>query len=233
MNTNIAGMSPANSFEDEIGECVGKAVQHLFSIQNKEGYWEGRLSSSPYSTALSIIALLLRDKRLYANEIEKGIDWLIKQQNADGGWGDTDISPSNPPSTILSLAAILFLDKSRYLDNQKKVFHYLERIGGLAVLDTYYAEDRTFSDPIYAVCGMVGMIDWSMSKAFPFEAILFPAWMAKRMRLPIVSFALPILIAIGILQHKKSPSRNPLIRFLRYLSVRKGLVLLKILQPSH
>ena len=76
-------------------------VERLLSERNENGHWEGRLSHSALSTATAITALYLfgqhggsgsnNDKQL----IDGGAAWLVKHQNDDGGWGDTDKSYSN------------------------------------------------------------------------------------------------------------------------------------------
>ena len=40
--------------------------------------------------------------------IRCGLAWLVKTQNADGGWGDTVLSISNISTTALCWAAISF-----------------------------------------------------------------------------------------------------------------------------
>ena len=39
------------------------------------------------------------------NQIQSGMDWLLEQQNKDGGWGDTDKNYSNISTTMLVVAA--------------------------------------------------------------------------------------------------------------------------------
>ncbi len=46
--------------------------------------------------------------------------------------------------------------------------------------------------------------------ALPFELATLPPRFYATVRLPVVSYALPALIAIGQLRHVKQPSRNPL-----------------------
>ena len=87
-------------------------VERLLSERNENGHWEGRLSHSALSTATAITALYLfgqhggsgsnNDKQL----IDGGAAWLVKHQNDDGGWGDTDKSYSNISTTALVWAAL-------------------------------------------------------------------------------------------------------------------------------
>ena len=83
--------------------------------QRKNGYWEGQLSASALSTATAISALSMylaegsasSDQRSQIeSQIQSGLNWMVGQQNPDGGWGDTDLSYSNISTTMLVIAAI-------------------------------------------------------------------------------------------------------------------------------
>jgi len=56
--------------------------------------------------------------------------------------------------------------------------------------------------------------------------------MFKFLRLPVVSYALPALIAIGLVRHEHRPSRNPVAVLARRLARRRALLLLEKIQPS-
>ena len=53
------------------------------------------------------------------------------------------------------------------------------------------------------------------------------------MRLPVVSYALPALIALGQVIHHYRPSQNPIVRWLRDISRRPTLQVLSKIQPSN
>src|SRR6266853_5656508 len=86
--------------------------------RNSAGHWEGRLSSSALSTATAVVALALfvreRPSESSGDEalVQRGIGWLLDQQNEDGGWGDTDRSFSNISTTALCWAALAFARRS-------------------------------------------------------------------------------------------------------------------------
>ena len=99
-----------------------------------------------------------------------------------------------------------------------------------------YGKDRTFSVPILmtlALSGRLGADGWRLIPKLPFEiaAVSHKFWGA--LRLPVVSYALPALIAIGQAIHHHAPTRNPLTRMLRALSRKKTLRVLETLQPPN
>jgi len=68
-----------------------------------EGRWEGELSSSALATAVASFALQLAGRTAPA---ARGFQWLEKHRNEDGGWGDSDRSPSNLSTTLLVWSAL-------------------------------------------------------------------------------------------------------------------------------
>ena len=228
------GASARSGLAARVDSCIESAANRLLSDQEQEGHWEGELASSPFATAVASIALHLLDGTLHANRVSKALEWLVYHQNDDGGWGDTDISPSNLPTTIASLAALKFAGEcSRMHQPCLNACKYVDRFGGLAGVAKYYESDRTFAGPIGILCGLSGLADWDGVGGLPFEAVLLPSRIVGKIDLPFVSFSLPIIISIGLLQHIKSPSKRLLLKRLRELAVPRAIELLNRLQPSH
>ena len=73
----------------------------------------------------------------------------------------------------------------------------------------FYGKDRTFSVPILTMGMLSGKLgdDWSLLPQLPFELAVFPHRFYRFLRLPVVSYALPALIAIGLVRHVHKPSR--------------------------
>ena len=67
-----------------------------------------------------------------------------------------------------------------------------------------YGKDRTFSVPILMTSALAGLVSWREVPPLPFELACFPQSLFRFLRLPVVSYALPALIAIG--QAVLSPS---------------------------
>ena len=72
---------------------------------------------------------------------------------------------------------------------------------------------------------------WDHVPQLPFElAAVPPAWY-RWLRLPVVSYALPALIAIGQARHRQRPTRNPLTRLVRQAARAHTLRRLEAIQP--
>ena len=93
-----------------------------------------------------------------------------------------------------------------------------------------YGKDRTFAVPILTTCALAGLVKWHEVPSLPFELACFPQSLFRFLRLRVVSYALPALIAIGqCVYHHRRP-RNPIARFVRWLARRKSLRVLETIQ---
>ena len=239
---------------DAFRQILTHATQKLLSSRVKQGHWEGELSSSALSTATAVLALVLfvREGRgrvspdlLAACQgcIAKGIEWLKQAQNTDGGFGDTAQSLSNVSTTVLVWAALTASEAGRPRMLAACEAWLLAAAGSLepralgAAITRRYGEDRTFSVPILTVCALAGRFGsgagaWSRVPQLPFELAACPQQWFKWLRLSVVSYALPALIAIGQVRHHFRPTWNPILRLARSLVRRRTLELLKAIQPK-
>jgi squalene-hopene/tetraprenyl-beta-curcumene cyclase len=79
---------------------------------------------------------------------------------------------------------------------------------------------------------LAGLIPWTEISPLPFELAWLPHNFYRFVRLPVVSYALPALIAIGQARHYHAPSWNPLLRLLRNMAVKPTLRRLTSIQPE-
>ena len=245
-------------------EALTNARRLLLAARTPAGHWEGELSSSALSTATAVFALSMHPKRREEPVVARGVEWLITNQNADGGWGDTVKSISNISTTALCWAALAafsgpacgpFVPTStadeiappapkRFDDTIARAQTWLTTHAGgvdpdhlIPAIIKRYGKDHTFSVPILTMCALAGRLGqgrdaWKQIPQLPFELAAFPQRMFKWLRLPVVSYALPALIAIGLVRHRNRPSRNPVALLARRLACRRALLLLEKIQPS-
>ena len=107
-------------FRREYGAAMaGAFAEQVREARQPGGHWSGKLSSSALSTATAVCALAIY--RRHASEpavatthlIRRGLDWLARHVNPDGGWGDTDMSRSNLSTTALCWAAFGAADEGK------------------------------------------------------------------------------------------------------------------------
>lgn len=239
---------------EQVRQALASATGKLLDSRDTAGHWEGELSSSALSTATAVLALavVLREGQGRLNQsllatcrnlVAKGADWLVRTRNPDGGFGDTIGSPSNLSTTALAWAALTAADGGRDQTLNATRAWLTARAGGLdaealaAAITARYGKDRTFSAPILTACTLAGAFGpdsdaWMRVPQLPFELAVCPPQWFKWLRLPVVSYALPALIAIGQVRHRFHPTRNPLLRLIRSLVRRRSLELLQKIQPA-
>jgi squalene-hopene/tetraprenyl-beta-curcumene cyclase len=211
-----------------------QARQTLLHLRLPGGYWEGELSTSALSTAVAVCALAKvggHDAR-----VDAGIAWLAANQNDDGGWGDTIVSFSNISTTLLCLAAFHITGRAdRFANSLARTRQWLaERYGNTPeqiaeAVRARYGKDRTFSVPILMTCALAGLVPWREVPPLPFELACFPQSWYRFLGLPVVSYALPALIAIGQAVHHHRGSWNPI----RTAAIGPSLRVLAKIQPSN
>jgi len=224
---------------ERIQAAFQRTAKSLLAERLPQGHWGGELSASALSTATAIAALSLAQQQTQLNNttfatlISAGIRWLQQHQLPDGGWGDTDKSHSNISTSMLVRAAFRLADQEFHQRTLiARLDRYLEEQGGVAAVHARYGKDRTFSAPILTQCALAGLVSWKEVAALPFELGCLPHSFYKIVRLPVVSYALPALIAIGQIKHQRDPSWNPVIRMLRQKAIRPTLKLLDRIQPA-
>jgi len=215
---------------DRLDRAIEQARGELLARRSAGPYWEGHLSSSAVATATSVIALsrarLDEDRPL----IERAVAWLIADQNEDGGWGDSPESPSNVAATALTVAA-LTLAEVPCADALEAAGQWIVSSAGggdvVAAVGARYGDDRTFQVPILAACALAGLVEWRDVPGLPLELAAMPRGWHALLRLQVVSYALPALIAVGalILTKRGGPP-------LRRMMLKRSLRMLPALQPS-
>jgi squalene-hopene/tetraprenyl-beta-curcumene cyclase len=244
---------PANPLALDAAERL--LVERLLDRRTSPDHWDGHLSDSALSTATAVLALHLvataRDDHEGGSGgpldafVEAGVRWLIAHQNADGGWGDTVRSRSNISTTAIVWATLSMTGGDAAAGAVDGARRWLDRVAGDSTPEALrrailrrYGKDRTFSIPILTVLALARQLDadtsraWRLVPQLPFELAALPHGWFQHLSLPVVSYALPALIAIGQVRHHFAPSRNPIARVVRKRVRRRTLRVLRVMQPD-
>lgn len=229
-------MNPA--LLQRLHEARSRFAASLLTQRNPDGHWSGELSSSALATATAVTALALVDTPTHKPLLNAGLHWLATHANDDGGWGDTPRSRSNPSTTALAWAAFAATHSdAAFPATTARAAAYLNHHLGptsaiVPAIEALYGDDRTFSVPItmmLALSGRLGPDGWRHVRSLPFELAALPQAVFGALRLPVVSYALPALIAIGQVIHQRSRRFNPLRSLTRHHTLR----VLASLQPEN
>lgn len=219
------------------------ARAHLLRLRGADGFWHGHLSSSALSTAVAAVALQQLDAAAHRALVDRAICWLAAHANPDGGWGDTPDSPSNLSTTLLVWSALAHADPADAAAGGavRGAEGWICREAGsleperlAAAVLAAYGQDRTFSAPILTLCAIarrLGSDPWPFVPQLPFACAVLPHQIFRFVRLSVVSYALPALIAIGLARHGKKPRAAPWMERLRTWFVPAVLRVLARCQP--
>jgi squalene-hopene/tetraprenyl-beta-curcumene cyclase len=219
----------------DLDRALHSLAGRLLDRRAAPDHWEGHLASSALSTGTAVLALETACRNGYTGAdrlhacVSAGTSWLVRCQNADGGWGDTIRSRSNISTTAIVWATLssLATRDSQVLPAVSSSEAWLRRAAGEVTPDALrsailrrYGKDQTFSVPILTVLALTGKLGtdhaaWRSVPQLPFELAALPHAWFQHLQLPVVSYALPALIAIGHVRHHFAPSRNPVARALR------------------
>ena len=229
--------------------AVQNAQRELLARRNERLFWTGELSSSALSTATATFALLkythaAGESSIHNRLISGGVSWVIAAQNTDGGWGDSSLSKSNVSTTVLCWALLKAVGSAHSNRAVSKAESWLksEGIGTspetlAATISQRYGSDKTFSVPILTMLALTGSLGpdetcWKYVMQLPFEVAVLPNKVFPALRLPVVSYAIPALIAIGLVKHRMAPTGNPVTRAIRNSAAPKVLNVLTRIQPA-
>jgi squalene-hopene/tetraprenyl-beta-curcumene cyclase len=247
--------SPLSHCRSHARRALDQIREELLAERNDHGHWVGELAPSALSTATAVSAAAAvcidRQRRAERGEggkdaavpteslramVAAGMNYLRAQQNDDGGFGDTDRSHSNIATSYLVLAAS---ELARQIGGDPlggpatdRLNAYLDRGGRLDGLRRRYGKDKTFVVPIMNNLAIAGLISWDDVAALPFEAAVFPQSMYRFLRMPVVSYAIPALVAIGQARHFLGKRAWLPVRLIRSFSIRRTLSVLARMQPA-
>src|SRR5205085_7435288 len=108
---------------------------------------------------------------------------------------------------------------------------YIKKQGGVSGLKRRYGRDKTFAAPILTNCALAEMIPWRQVPSLPFELAAVPQKFWNRVRMPVVSYAIPALVAIGQAKFHHRPTLNPITRLIRRRVAARTLKLVEQIQP--
>ncbi|NOY97278.1 MAG: squalene--hopene cyclase [Chlorobi bacterium] len=219
---------------------IGK---QLVSEIGRDGFWYGQLSSSALGVAVAVAALHFDGRDKNSKEIGKGLRWLEANINDDGSFGDTPESPGNISTSLLVYTAVnLYANQLEWVKTfQAKIAGYLVNQGidvhssqvSEAII-AHYRKDYTFSVPILTMCGLCnvpGKDAFNHIPQLPFELSLLPRRFYRLLNLSVVSYAIPALVAVGIVIFKKKKS-GLFWRIIRHFSIRKAMAVIHRMMPE-
>ena len=199
--------------------AITSGLHWLAEHQNPDGGWgDTVLSFSNISTTAlgwAAFGAVPGAEAKWPQTVRRAEAWLAEHSSAE----DQEAQPNAQPNAQFAIRNSQFAIDSL-----------------ITAIIARYGKDHTFSVPILTMCALAGRLGegkkaWRRVIQLPFELAALPHKFFAALRLPVVSYALPALIAIGQVRHHHLPTRNPLTRLLRDRARAKTLRVLERIQP--
>jgi squalene-hopene/tetraprenyl-beta-curcumene cyclase len=223
--------------------AVESGLQWLAEHQNADGGWgDTTLSFSNISTTAlcwAAFGAVPGAEQRWPEVVRRAEGWLAEKCLVTSNQCSDPNTSGNPaPTENWKLNTEHSTAPSRPDGKPQTPNPKLETNQLISAIIARYGKDRTFSVPILTMCALAGRLGegkdaWRRVIQLPFELAALPQKFFAALRLPVVSYALPALIAIGQVRHHHLPTRNPLLRVLRDRARAKTLRVLERIQPPN
>jgi squalene-hopene/tetraprenyl-beta-curcumene cyclase len=141
------------------------AREHLLSLQNSEGWWQGELQTNVTMDAEDMLLREFLDIRR-ADETERSAAWIRSQQRADGTWSNFYGGPGELSTTIEAYWALRLAGDAADAEHMLAAAGFIRAEGGLE-------RARVFT---HLWLALFGLWSWERVPALPPEVVLMPGW---------------------------------------------------------
>ena len=150
---------------ERLENSIERGVNHLLSLQAKEGYWLGELEADTTLESDYIYYLFVLGKA-DPDRIAKLANYVRRRQLSDGGWSIYPGGPSELNATCKAYFALKLAGDAPDAPEMLRAKAAVHRLGGLENTNSY---TRFY----FALVGAVG---WELVPAIPPELMLLPNW---------------------------------------------------------
>ncbi len=164
-STDVARPEPVPSPKN-LMQAVERSRNHLLSRQYPEGYWVAELESNATMVAEYVFFLWFMGLHNDPAPRQKSKNYLLKHQQADGGWSLYYGGPSDISVTVEAYIALKMTGVPMSAPEMVKARQCIAAKGGVR-------SARVFTKIFLA---MLGQTTWEFVPAMPVEVILLPNW---------------------------------------------------------
>jgi squalene-hopene/tetraprenyl-beta-curcumene cyclase len=221
--------------------AIDAGLQWLVAHQNTDGGWgDTTLSFSNISTTAlcwAAFGAVPGAEAKWPATVQRAEAWLAKASVQSSVISNQSSDQTKPPFPTENWTLNTEHSSTQSVAQPQTPNPKLETNALVTAIIARYGKDRTFSVPILTMCALAGRLGqgreaWRRVIQLPFELAALPQKFFAALRLPVVSYALPALIAIGQVRHHHLPTRNPLTRLMRNRARAKTLRVLERIQPT-
>jgi squalene-hopene/tetraprenyl-beta-curcumene cyclase len=141
------------------------ACEHLLSLQDGAGWWQGELQTNVTMDAEDVLLREFLGVR-NAQETERSAAWIRSQQRADGTWANFHGGPGELSTTIEAYWALRVAGDLPEDEHMRAAASFVRAQGGLQ-------RARVFT---HVWLALFGLWSWERVPALPPEITLLPSW---------------------------------------------------------
>jgi squalene-hopene/tetraprenyl-beta-curcumene cyclase len=145
--------------------ALERACEHLLSLQDEAGWWQGELQTNVTMDAENMLLREFLGIRR-EDETERSASWIRSQQRADGTWANFHGGPGELSTTIEAYWALRLAGDEVDAEHMRAAASFIRESGGVE-------QARVFT---HVWMALFGLWSWDSVPALPPEAILLPSW---------------------------------------------------------
>jgi squalene-hopene/tetraprenyl-beta-curcumene cyclase len=158
-------MSSIVEERSELREVLARACEHLISLQDRAGWWQGELQSNVTMDAEDILLREFLGVRTAA-QTARSAAWIRSQQRADGTWANFYGGPGDLSTTIEAYWALRLAGDDPDAEHMRSAAEFVRERGGIE-------QARVFT---HVWMALFGLWPWEQIPALPVEVVLLPSW---------------------------------------------------------
>ncbi len=180
-------------------QAIERGANHLLSIQDERGFWQGELEADTTLESDYIYFLHILGKA-DPERIAKLANYVRRRQLADGGWSLYPGGPSELNATCKAYFALKLAGDAPDAPHLVRARETVHRLGGLEHSNSY----------VRFYLALVGALGWELVPAIPPELMLLPSWFyinIYEMSSWTRGIVIPMAILSGIRPNWRLPER--------------------------
>ncbi|MFI4989324.1 MAG: squalene--hopene cyclase [Solirubrobacterales bacterium] len=173
------------------------ACEHLLSLQDEAGWWQGELQTNVTMDAEDMLLREFLGVRT-CEETERSAAWIRSQQRVDGTWTNFYGGPGDLSTTIEAYWALRLAGDSPEDAHMRIAAEWIRAHGGVA-------RARVFT---HLWLALFGLWSWDRVPALPPEVILLPSWVPLNVY-DFACWARQTIVALSLVKAHRPARRLP------------------------
>jgi len=183
--------------QNEAEVALKLACEHLLSLQDEAGWWQGELQTNVTMDAEDMLLREFLGVRTAAGT-ERSAAWIRSQQRADGTWTNFFGGPGDLSTTIEAYWALRLAGDPQEAEHMRIAAEWIRANGGVA-------RARVFT---HLWLALFGLWSWDRVPALPPEVILLPSWVPLNVY-DFACWARQTIVALSLVKAHRPARRLP------------------------